>query len=242
MVLCVRRVIYMKQKISWEDFVKNYSFQNDHAHVSAVICKGQINIDPILLCENSEIRNRTSRKFPGTGFDKTLLNENLAHVLAANIETELQALGFNKSQYANVIDFYKKEDERIFSDSGVFFEDEHLYLFKKTLVLGVLKKTGLLIEPDDEPFYIDRGENDKDDFDFSIYRLFFGIKSYQTAPNPKNNKKFEGLYRHSVKYLHANEYKNIYDAIKSGSKIKRSLSEKLTSTYRLPLVAYLEKR
>lgn len=231
----------MKQKISWEDFVKNYSFENDHVHVSALICKGQINTDPILVCKNTEIRNRPSLKFPGTGFDKTLLNESLAHVLAANIETELESFGFKKNQYKALIGYYKEKDKRIFSNSEVFFKDEYLYLFKKTLVLGVLRKTGLLIEPEDEPFYIDRGKNDREDFDFNIYRLFFGIKSFQTAPNPKDNKKFEGLYRRSVMSLHANDYKIIYQAVKAGLMTKKNLSEKLTGTYWLPLVQYLEK-
>lgn len=232
----------MKNRISWDDFVKNYSHKRDHVHTSAVVCRGQINVDPIVLYENHEMVGRVSRKFPGTGFDKTILGRSKFTLLTDAIENQLEKFSFSKNQYSSILAEYHKQDERMFSDENIFYEDEYLYYFRKNLVLGFLHKTGILIEPEDQPFYIDIGDSDEEGVDANVYRLFFGVKSIIFAPKPKDNKTFNNLHKHNVKLLNANDYKTIKNITKSSGRVKRSLSQKLTSSYWAPLADYLNKR
>lgn len=231
----------MKESISWEIFVKDYSHKNDYVHVSAIVFKGQANVDPIVLYENHEIVGRVSRKFPGAGFDKSMLNRARLSLFTDAIESELENFNFNEHQYAGVLAKYRNQDERMFSDENVFYEDEYLYFFKKNLILAFLQKTGILIEPEDKPFYIDRGDNEEVGSAYKVYRLFFGVKSITVAPKPKDNKTFDNLHKHNVKLLHASYYNSIKDVVKSKGRAKKSLAQKLTSLYWAPLSAYLSR-
>ncbi|MDQ5930395.1 MAG: hypothetical protein QG594_2183 [Bacteroidota bacterium] len=224
------------KEINWEEFAVKYSFSNDHVHLACVICQGYKGVDPIVLCENTEIPDRHTKKFPGTRFDPKYLKKGF---LTQAIEKELLSFDFDKTQYKHWLSFYKHQDDEILkSNNGDFKKTEYLFFFKKALVLAVLEKTGLFVELCEKPFYIDEDENENNP-ELKAYRIFFEAKSFTRAPH--NNQKFFNLYKKSVKFLNAIEYTQIADAVKKRLYPKSKLRKGLLLSYWTPLFRYIIK-
>ncbi len=225
-----------KRETNLEEFVNNYSFGHDHVHLSAIICNGQVGVDPIFLYKNKEKFKRASKKFPGTGFDLEFLESGF---LTKSVERELENFRFEEYQYKKMLNFYKEKDLTTLSVDDIFLKSEYLFFFKKALILGVLEKTGLLIDFDETPFYLDVGPNESDKR-YKVYRLFYIAKSFQTVPVPKNNKVFYDKHSRNVSSLEAQDYLKIFNFIRNDLKIRYDMYAKLLYTYYPPLVRLLE--
>lgn len=225
-----------KKEINLEGFINNYSFGNDHVHLSAIICKGVVGVDPLVLYKNKEKSTRPSKKFPGTGFDLEFLESGF---LTKSIERELENFRFEEGQYKKMLNFYKEKDLTIMSVDDIFLKSEYLFFFKKALILGVLEKTGLLVDFDETPFYLDVGPNESDKR-YKVYRLFYIANSFETVPVPKNNKFFYEKHSRNVSLIEARNYLKIFNYIKKNLKIKYYMYEKLLYTYYPPLIKFLE--
>lgn len=225
----------MKDEVIWEEFLDNYSFENDNVHISAMICMGDKGIDPIVLCKNKDIKGRHTNKFPGTGFNaRYLATKHLTNIL----EKELESFGFVEKKHKDLIINYKHQDEyNVKSFQDRFEKNEYLLFFKKALIAKVLQKTGLLINLDEYPIYIDVDLNEINP-DFKAYRLFFVVRSFEESPNEK---KVYTVNKLNVKLLYADDYIKIVKHIERRLTPKVSLSKKLLSTCHIPLAVFLKR-
>lgn len=230
-----------KHQIAWEEFLKYYSItKGDHVHLTALMFQGpngvgQPSVDPIVLFENKEKKDRHSCKFPGTGFVGQYLQ---AGFLTNTFEKELKSFEFEKEQYEDLLHSYTEQDWMLCSEGNIFLKSEYLLFFHKALILGVLQKTGMLVELQELPFYVDVGPNEFKT-QAKIYRLFFEVTAI-IEPKMKN-KKFYNLWRNSIKLLHPVDYCRIVESAVTDAVLKNSLHLKLLNTYRLPLYMYLNR-
>lgn len=239
-------------EIDWGDFVSQI-LPSDHVHLSAVILLpdkestqkiGSIGIDPIILVENVERPSRKSIKFPGTSFNFNILN---SIEETATLKVYLDQLGFSEKQYSGTMSYFSRQDELIHSLES---EQRLIYMMKKSLIAGVLLKTGYFIDVSSKPFYIDFGENEVD-LDSKSFRLFFEATKCIT-PLDLSNKNFFTINSQKVRLLRPEHYKEIarafmnykrgliYD-IKSRLILPGRLRDYIYSGHRIPLFRFVYK-
>lgn len=236
---------FERELVSWDEFENRYRPTTDHLHLAVLIClgwgneKGTKKLDPILLVKNNELK-KVVYKFPGTGFDKSLVKEDL------NIKLEglLDSFSFKKYQYLDLLDFYKEQessDGRQFLgfDRDYFSTNNYMYYFQKIATISVLEKTGLLAYITSQPFYIDVDVN-HEDTNAKVYRLFFEPRQIK-APE-KNTARFFNT-RKFTKKLPAERYISIINNLKIVNNLiygRLPKDKQILKSYLPPLKRWLE--